>query len=351
MASLTKEELKNSLINHGIAPPPATARKDEFVALYEEHVAPIDEQAGEFSSDDEVTVSPRKKKSSQSSVKSTASSTKSSKGSKKVVTEESSVVVGEVDVDALDDQELFKLLKENGVDAGPVGDSTRSLYKKKLAQILSGTNIVANGSNGSNEFSDTEPEDEDQPSVVTTPQEPERRVSTRSRGSASKVFNKSATQSPPVETKTGLRKRITDELDSSTLRNTPTPRRSIHSYKVTETTRETIVLNKDGVETRDTTHTLEKSESKEEEAKKAPFFTCKKIVFLLLIVAGAVVLFFLLTKQKDIMSVDNIMDSLQESMKKAPAAAAPPVAAPAPTPAPTPAPAQDIPEQPSLADV
>ena len=25
---------------------------------------------------------------------------------------------------------------ENGVDAGPVGDSTRSLYKKKLAQVL-----------------------------------------------------------------------------------------------------------------------------------------------------------------------------------------------------------------------
>ena len=35
---------------------------------------------------------------------------------------------------------------------------------------FSGTNLVANGSNGSNEFSDTEPEDEDQPSVVTTPQ-------------------------------------------------------------------------------------------------------------------------------------------------------------------------------------
>ena len=41
-----------------------------------------------------------------------------------------------VDIEALDDEALFKLLKENGVDAGPVVDSTRSLYKKKLAQVL-----------------------------------------------------------------------------------------------------------------------------------------------------------------------------------------------------------------------
>ena len=32
-------------------------RKDEFLALYEEHVAPIDKEAGDFS-DDEVTQSP-----------------------------------------------------------------------------------------------------------------------------------------------------------------------------------------------------------------------------------------------------------------------------------------------------
>ena len=31
-------------------------RKEEFVAMYEEHVAPIDQDAGEFSSDDEVAL-------------------------------------------------------------------------------------------------------------------------------------------------------------------------------------------------------------------------------------------------------------------------------------------------------
>ena len=78
-------------------------------------------------------------------------------------------------------------------------------------------------------------------------------------------------------------------------------------FQVTETTRETIVLNKDGIETRDTIHTLEKSESKE--PKKASLFTCRKIILLLLVVAGAVLLFLYFTKQKDIMSVDNIMES------------------------------------------
>ena len=73
--------------------------------------------------------------------------------------------------------------------------------------------------------------------------------------------------------------------------------------QVTETTRVTIVLNKDGIETRDTIHTLEKSES------KASLFTCRKIILLLLVVAGAVLLFLYFTKQKDIMSVDNIMES------------------------------------------
>jgi len=359
MASLTKEELKNSLISHGITPPPASAKKEEFVALYEEHVAPVDQEAGDFSSDDEVTISPRKK-ASQSSVKST-SSTKSKKGKQGVEEVSNSMVVEEVDIDALQDDELFQLLKENGVDAGPIVETTRPFYKKKLASLLKGENGIANGTNG--EFSDTEPEEEedDQPSVVTTPKEPERRVSTRNKvSSASKVStassrasNRSVTQSPPAavlspESRTsGLRKRITDELDASTLRHTPTPRRSIHTYKVTETTKQTVVVGKDGLETRDITHTVEKSESKGDEAAaaKSSFFTVKRLLLVLLIV-GLILAALAFFRQKD-MSVDSIMDSLQESMEQAPPAAAP-TAAPAATAAP---PKPAAPEQPAVADI
>ena len=50
---MTKEQLKNELISHGISPPVQSARKEEFVKLYEQHVAPIVSQKGDFSSDDD----------------------------------------------------------------------------------------------------------------------------------------------------------------------------------------------------------------------------------------------------------------------------------------------------------
>lgn len=55
-SSLTKEQLKNELISHGIQPPSASARKEEFVKLYEKHVEPIASQKGDFSSDEENEV-------------------------------------------------------------------------------------------------------------------------------------------------------------------------------------------------------------------------------------------------------------------------------------------------------
>ena len=53
MAGLTKDELKSALIAHGVEQNLSAAKKDELVELYEEFVAPHDEKAGEFSSDDE----------------------------------------------------------------------------------------------------------------------------------------------------------------------------------------------------------------------------------------------------------------------------------------------------------
>ncbi|XP_023333812.1 lamina-associated polypeptide 2, isoforms beta/delta/epsilon/gamma isoform X2 [Eurytemora carolleeae] len=341
MASLTKEELKTALINHGISPPPASSRKDEFLALYEEHVKPVEDEAGEFSSDDEVTISPRKK-TSQSSAKSTASSKspKKGKGAKSMVesTEESSLIIGDLDLDTIDDDELFRLLKENGIEAGPIVASTRPFYKKRLALVLRGENGM-NGSSGG-EFSDTEPED-DQPSGITSPQVT---VTTRTRGSASSSkSNKSLTKSP-VELNNGLRKRMNlgDEIDSS-LRNNPTPRRSIHSYKVTETTRQTIVKTHDGLETRDTVHTLEKSESKGEDGPvKSSFFTIKKLIIVLLVL-GFLAALFVYSKQNSGLSADSILDSVKKTIGGTPAA-------PAPTPAPVKA-SPPPPEQPSIADV
>jgi hypothetical protein len=41
------------------------------------------------------------------------------------VEEETSLLVGDMDIDALNDEELFKLLQENGISVGPIVGSTR----------------------------------------------------------------------------------------------------------------------------------------------------------------------------------------------------------------------------------
>lgn len=53
MSGLTKEQLRNELINHGIELPSSNARKSEYVELYEKHVAPVQQSKGDFSSDEE----------------------------------------------------------------------------------------------------------------------------------------------------------------------------------------------------------------------------------------------------------------------------------------------------------
>jgi len=360
MATLTKEELKLVIINHGLSPPPANARKEEFLAMYNEHIAPTNEQAGEFS-DDEVTLSPRKKV-SQSSTKSRSSNKSPKKGvaeTKETRTEENSLIAGDVDVDAIDDNELRRLLQENNVDVGPIVDSTRTFYKKKLALILRGENGTLNGTNGTNgnhgDFSDTEPETEpeeedDQPSGVVSPQEV---AVTRSRSSASSKKTVSKMEESISEMKSGLRKRlnISDELDSSALRHTPTPRRSIHTYKVTETTRQVVELGTDGVKKSDTTRVVEKSESKADAAAtptKAGFFSPRKLLLLVLLVLILIFAYVYITKNSSggMMSVDKIMASMEKSLKgvKTEQPVSSPPSPPPPAPA-RPADSRELPEQ------
>ena len=83
------------------------------------------------------------------------------------VLEESVDIEMNIDIPALDDDQLFEMLKKNGVEVGPIVASTRKFYEKKLSAALAGENAT-NGTNGTKEFSDTEPEDEEeeQPAVV-----------------------------------------------------------------------------------------------------------------------------------------------------------------------------------------
>ena len=185
MSSLTKEQMRNALISHGVTNlPPQGAKKEELVALYEEHILPATNGAGDFSSDDEVSLKPSPSKrastaSKASRVSNVSKASKSSKTAKKALVEDSMIVDG-VDVSALDDDVLFEKLKEHGISAGPIVDSTRKLYQKKLLDVLMLKGATANKINGKEvEYSDTEEEvgevveevveeEDDQPAAVIT---------------------------------------------------------------------------------------------------------------------------------------------------------------------------------------
>jgi len=301
MAGLTKDDLKSALVDHGVEMNPSAAKKDELVALYEEFVVPLDTKAGEFSSDDE-TASP-KKMSRRSKV-----SRASSKGKAAVVekdndaiielTEENSLIVGDVNVNDLSDEDLIAYMMKYGIDVGPIVDSTRSLYQRKLAIVMrekgkeedvvdiaeeQNGHQAINGSPDKAEFSADEEaipsEDEEQPSVV---------VKESRRKSIPKT-------SPLQAIGSSLRQRFGGSGTAASNgkkeneRFTPTPRRSIHTYKVSETTVQTMTKSKDGqLITHDVTYNKETSESAPEVQRSMTSVVLKVLpgIFMVLIIVA-----------------------------------------------------------------
>ena len=316
---MTKDELRATLTNHGIELPGANAKKEELVALYEEFVQPVEQSKGEFSSDDEeVIISEKKRTSRKSATPVKASAVNKSQIVIEEVIAESANGVAVEDVTKLTDEELRAQLTQLGVAVGPIVDTTRSIYEKKLAKLLgqaAGDSSVVNGSSLSEsvaadessfvdtsvrngEFSaDEEPveeDDESQPSVVI------RKAATPLRRSA-RTSSKAATSPPTsLEIGTSLRQRFTGGIDATDAagredRFTPTPRRSIHSYKITETTTETVVKSPDGNVTRDFEYRKETSQSTDEVGgnKISTIFSILAKLILLILLAG--VAFYLYT--------------------------------------------------------
>jgi len=195
----------------------------------------------------------------------------------------------------LSDEDLYERLKEFGVDVGPIVDSTRHLYQKKLAILIRGGDVAAspsadrtdsnghdydattsglNGSlsattitaapvatpaakNGLDQYSADEEteegEEEAQPEAVV------RKTPTKSSSKRSSASSKKAQSL--ADKASELRQRFADNSTREEERFTPTPRRSIHSYKVTEMSRETMVKTPDGIVTRDIEYTKSTSDS------------------------------------------------------------------------------------------
>lgn len=140
MATLTKTSLREALHQKGVSVPPGSP-KETLVRLYREHFPASDSARDsllDFSSDEEA----------ETKVHDTSLPVEVSQG-----------------VRALTNDELYTKLKEFGDPVGPIVDTTRSVYEKRLQRYLdsSGTpKPVASheGNNNTAEFSATEEEPE-----------------------------------------------------------------------------------------------------------------------------------------------------------------------------------------------
>jgi len=252
VSRLTKDQLRKVLAEHGVSLPPVSAKKEELVKLYEEHVGEREE-----SSDDEIAFNPAR-------ISAQTSTT-------------------ELDISTLDDDSLTQLLQDQGVDVGPIVASTRSFYKKKLSLMMTGSQF-SSGMSGS----DTEEED-DQPSGVTVRVDGDQKMS-------------------PAQTSLRQRMtRLTDHVDS------PSHNRSVHNYKVTETKKEVVTRTRDGVETRDKQHTIEREELDDPhllEIKKKRSLA-SKMVKLVLISLILVVIYLIITTKTEEDEVEKVISSVQ----------------------------------------
>ena len=135
MANLTISDLKNELITHGVDLPPSSAKKEEYVQLYEKNIS--QKATIDFSSDDDELNIPvggkiSKKKLSRKSAGNVSRKSEGMNGikhsadcsgeesEKDKLTEENSLVVGEIDVATLTDEELAEKLKEFNITVGPI---------------------------------------------------------------------------------------------------------------------------------------------------------------------------------------------------------------------------------------
>ncbi|XP_066961458.1 lamina-associated polypeptide 2, isoforms alpha/zeta-like isoform X3 [Macrobrachium rosenbergii] len=141
---------------------------------------------------------------------------------------EQNLVVDGLDISKLDDDELYKRLSDLGATVGPIVESTRKVYQKKLLVLMGGDVPDSPTYNGDldEEYSDSEDAEEVKVEEVVT----------------SKVEN---TTSPPPSEVSDIRRRVLLSSAGETNRgevvfdpekHTPSPRRSLRSVTSTKTT-------------------------------------------------------------------------------------------------------------------
>ncbi|XP_008399464.1 thymopoietin a isoform X2 [Poecilia reticulata] len=199
---LTKDKLKSELVAHNVELPSGNPTKDVYVQLYLKNLTVQNQKKAvavvldAFSSDEELppVVAPNRSRSS---------GRKAARKSDKHHPEQ-------VDVTSLTDESLRDELQKHGMKVGPIVDSTRELYQKKLQKFLDDgpaqpfpTEIQVNH-NGNSEpeiYSDTEdavavPEPVIEPELVPVV---ETQVRSRGKSPASSHTSSCSSQNQSVE--------------------------------------------------------------------------------------------------------------------------------------------------------
>ncbi|XP_066456268.1 LEM domain-containing protein 1 [Eleutherodactylus coqui] len=132
----SKDQLKNVLISHNVRLPQGDQRKAVYLQLYLKHILPKDREAADFSSDDEDT----------------------SENDLQPVGDHEEKKSDKMDLKSLSDSELKEQLRKHGVNPGPILPTTRSIYEKKLQQLVE-EQAKENGGEHEDQYSDSEDED------------------------------------------------------------------------------------------------------------------------------------------------------------------------------------------------
>lgn len=283
------------------------------------------------------------------------------------------MVVDGVDVESLNDEELFTRLQALGATCGPIVASTRKIYQKKLMVLMGGDVVDGAQYNGDVDLDEEEEEeysDNEEPVEEPVVEPRKTRLSagadvtgtsssktTTTTTSYTSNYSSSGTGSPVV------RRRVAETLAASPTstgtmsfdpdRHTPSPRRSLRT--VTGSTSETITVRKtvnNGssaklVSSEQTSTELKEAVDEESGSKLGSL--CRLLVKLILLALLIVVLLYVYQLYQE-NSPENPMKALEELAKQAleaatgqqveagdgpvppaavpPAAASPPAAAP-----------------------
>jgi len=227
---------------------------------------------------------------------------------------------------------LASKLKDFNVTVGPIVDSTRKIYRKRLSmsmderasgkkqtilapptnetltqhseiidpvhqprkdpEIFEKNTIDANAEPWlrESEFSTNDEDDPYQPSGITSPSSEstwKTQIDTINGVDSIDDLNKAAEIPSSNTVWTNIRQRYagsSKEANENGSRFTPTPRRSIHSYKVTETSKETVTKMKDGTIARDFEYKKMTSNDQEEMGGYRKIVKLIPSLFLILIV-------------------------------------------------------------------